>query len=114
MRNLQRKKITDMIVTKDPAIAGSIKNIWKNTYIGCCMAFKGDLKKSILPIPNNIEMHDQWIGLLCEKYGESLFINNKLIKYRRHSNNVSELKHHSLFKMLKNRIIFILEFWRRK
>lgn len=93
---------------------GIIKNIWKNTYIGCCMAFKGVLKKSILPIPNNIEMHDQWIGLLCEKYGESLFINNKLIKYRRHSNNVSELKHHSLFKMLKNRIIFILEFWRRK
>lgn len=32
MRNLQRKKIIDMIVTKDPAIAGSIKNIWKKSF----------------------------------------------------------------------------------
>ena len=63
---------------------------------------------------NNIEMHDQWIGIQCEKHGKVVFINDKLIRYRRHSNNVSELKHHSLFKMIKNRIIFIVEYWRVK
>ena len=42
---------------------GIIKNIWKNTYIGCCMAFKKEIKSVILPIPDNIEMHDQWIGI---------------------------------------------------
>lgn len=89
--------------------SGIIKNIWKNTYIGCCMAFKGDLKKSILPIPNNIEMHDQWIGLISEKKGRTLFINNKLIRYRRHSDNLSKLEHHNLIKMIKNRIILIKE-----
>lgn len=93
---------------------GIIKNIIKNSYIGCCMAIRGDMKKYILPIPNNIEMHDQWIGIQCEKHGKVVFIKDKLIRYRRHGNNVSELKHHSLFKMLKNRIIFILEYWRRK
>ena len=46
--------------------AGKFKNIWKNTYIGCCMAFKSEIKKDILPIPNNIEMHDQWIGIVNE------------------------------------------------
>ena len=43
---------------------GKIKNIVKNTYIGCCMAFNSSIKEKILPIPNDIEMHDQWIGIL--------------------------------------------------
>lgn len=83
---------------------GIIRNIWKNSYIGCCMAFDSKMKKYILPIPNNIEMHDQWIGILCEKKGESIFIDDKLIRYRRHNGNVSEMKHHPLMKMIKNRI----------
>lgn len=89
--------------------SGILKNIIKNSYIGCCMAFKRDLKKYILPIPNKIEMHDQWIGILSENFGEgSVFINHKLIKYRRHENNVSQMKHYPLIKMIKNRIIFII------
>lgn len=89
---------------------GIINNIIKNSYIGCCMAFKSELKNKILPIPNNIEMHDQWIGLKIEKNGKVLFINDKLIYYRRHNNNVSKMKHYPLFKMLKNRIVLIKEF----
>ena len=83
---------------------GIIRNIWKNSYIGCCMAFDSKMKKYILPIPNDIEMHDQWIGILCEKKGESIFIDDKLIRYRRHNGNVSEMKHHPPMKMIKNRI----------
>lgn len=86
---------------------GIIKNIWKNTYIGCCMAFKASIKDKILPIPNDIEMHDQWIGLLSEKYGKSVFIKKILIKYRRHNDNVSQMKHYSFLKMSKNRIKLI-------
>ena len=88
---------------------GIIRNIWKNSYIGCCMAFDSKMKKYILPIPNDIEMHDQWIGILCEKKGESIFIDDKLIRYRRHNDNVSEMKHHAVMKMIKNRIYFV---WR--
>lgn len=87
--------------------SGKLKNIWKNSYIGCCMAFDSSIKDYILPIPNDIEMHDQWIGILSEKKGKSIFINDKLIKYRRHSGNVSEMKHYPFIKMLKNRLIFI-------
>lgn len=93
--------------------SGILKNIYKNTYIGCCMAFDSNLKEKILPIPNNIEMHDQWIGLIGEKYGKSIFINDCLIKYRRHDNNVSQFKHYSLNKMIKNRILFIKNYIRR-
>lgn len=93
---------------------GVIKNIWKNTYIGCCMAFKSEIKDKILPIPNDIEMHDQWIGILNEKYGKSYFLDDCLIKYRRHGNNVSQMKHYGVGKMIKNRIYFIKNFLRCK
>lgn len=93
---------------------GMIKNLYKNSYIGCCMAFRRDLIDKILPIPNNIEMHDQWIGFLGEEYGESFFVNECLIKYRRHSNNASEMKHHPVLKMIKNRINLIIELHRER
>ena len=93
---------------------GIIKNIFKNTYIGCCMAFKKSIIDKILPIPNNIEMHDQWIGILSEKYGKSVFINDTLIKYRRHGANVSKMKHYPLLKMIKNRLVFLKELRGRK
>ncbi len=92
---------------------GILKNIYKNRYLGCCMAFSKEIKSKILPIPNNIEMHDQWIGIICEKYGKSVFIDDKLIYYRRHDNNVSNMNHYPLFKMIRNRIVFVLEFIRR-
>lgn len=86
---------------------GIIKNIWKNTYIGCCIAFKGKMKDKILPIPNDIEMHDQWIGIINEKYGKSYFLDECLIKYRRHSSNVSQMKRYGVKRMIKNRVYFI-------
>ena len=90
--------------------SGFIKNIRKNTYIGCCMAFDSKIKDKILPIPNNIEMHDQWIGLIGEKNGKSIFYKEKLIEYRRHGAIVSQMKHYGLAKMIKNRIVFLKEY----
>ncbi len=87
--------------------SGILKNIWKNSYIGCCMAFSKSIIKYVLPIPNDIEMHDQWIGIVNEKHGKSYFLNKRLIKYRRHEKNVSSLKHYKFKKMLKNRLLFI-------
>lgn len=88
--------------------SGIFKNIFKNTYIGCCMSFEQKLKKYILPIPNDIEMHDQWIGIINEmKYGKSYFVNDKLIKYRRHADNASQMIHYPFIKMLKNRILLL-------
>lgn len=88
---------------------GIIYNIYKNRYLGCCMAFTKEMKKFILPIPNNIEMHDQWIGVICDKYGKSYFLPKKLFHYRRHGGNVTKLHHYPLVKMIRNRIVFIKE-----
>jgi len=93
---------------------GIMKNIIKNSYIGCCIAFDSSLKKYILPIPNNIEMHDQWIGIISEKYGKNCFIEDELIKYRRHNDNASEMKHYKMKRMIKNRVNFLEEYCKRK
>lgn len=68
---------------------GLVRNIIKNSYQGSCMAFRKEMKKHILPFPDKIPMHDQWIGLLGEKYGKVHLINHPYILYRRHSESVS-------------------------
>lgn len=87
--------------------SGFFKNIIKNSYIGCCMAIRRELIEKALPIPDNVEMHDWWIGMIAELNKSTMFLNDKLIKYRRHNNNVSQLKHYNLKKMIKNRIILL-------
>lgn len=83
---------------------GVIANLVKNRYMGCCMAFRRDLTESILPIPRNIPMHDQWIGLVSDRiYGKSCFLQEKLLLYRRHEHAVSDFEHNSVGVMIRNR-----------
>lgn len=63
---------------------GTIKNIIRNTYIGCCMAFSKELKPHVLPFPADLPMHDQWIGLKGEKVGKVSLVNKPYLLYRRH------------------------------
>lgn len=88
--------------------AGMWRNIWKNQYIGCCMAFHKDLKPYILPIPDDIQMHDQWIGVINDKHrGGTVFFKEPLLYYRRHGDNVSDFGRNSVWVMIKNRLIFL-------
>lgn len=87
--------------------AGVLKNMVKNSYIGCCMAFRKNVKEIILPIPSKIEMHDQWIGVLSDfVFGKSYFLREPLLLYRRHGENSSSMQHYGIGKMLRNRIVF--------
>ncbi len=84
---------------------GFVRNWIKNSYIGCCMAFKKELVPVILPIPDDIEMHDQWIGIISEIMGyDTILLNEPLLYYRRHGDNTSDMKHYPLKKMITNRI----------
>ena len=68
---------------------GFFNNIVKNSYMGCCMAFRKGLKEKIMPFPENLPMHDQWIGLIAEKTGKVSLVEKPLILYRRHGNNMT-------------------------
>ena len=94
--------------------AGLWKNFLKNSYVGCCMAFRRELLPVILPIPERMYMHDYWIGTAAELCGGVTFIGQPLIGYRRHGGNVTKLSHGSLLFMLKKRMnilrcLFILK-----
>lgn len=82
-----------------------LKNIYKNSYIGCNMAFRRKLIKYILPIPNNVNMHDQWIGLIGSANGSVRLIEEKLIRWRRHPATVTSFKRGSFYKVIKDRIV---------
>ena len=111
--NEKLNKIGEDIFTWRNSGRGILKNIIKNSYIGCCMSFKKELISHVIPIPNDIEMHDQWIGIVNEKKcGKSLFIEEKLILYRRHTENTSGMTHHPLKKMILNRLIFLKNYRR--
>jgi glycosyltransferase involved in cell wall biosynthesis len=85
---------------------GFLNNLLKTHFLGCCMAFKAKILKETLPFPKTVEMHDMWIGLYAALNYKTKFINDRLIKYRRHGNNVSSSSGPS------NRSIFYMIYYR--
>ncbi len=76
---------------------GFLQNLIKNNFIGCSIAFRQELVSKVLPFPNNIPMHDWWIGLIALQTSKVKYIDQKLTYYRRHDNNVTS-SHRSSFK----------------
>jgi glycosyltransferase involved in cell wall biosynthesis len=68
---------------------GFIRNFYKNTYVGCCLAFRKELVRQALPFQNRLCAHDWLIGLLGEIDGRVADINESTILYRRHAKNAS-------------------------
>lgn len=94
---------------------GAWYNIWKNTYIGCAMAIRQEFKAIILPFPQNIPMHDMWIGILSDLQKSSKMIPDKLVEYRRHEGNVSNIENQtSLVQKMKWRLWLIFYLIQRK
>ena len=86
---------------------GLLYNLYKNSYVGCCMAFRVNILSYALPIPEAIHMHDWWIGLLAEVHGRVYFCPEPLIHYVRHDNNASPTgeKGYNYTKRLVNRLM---------
>ena len=68
---------------------GLLKNLIRNSYMGCCMAFTRRTKESALPFPRDIPMHDFWIGLVAELHFRVYFLPEALVLHRRHQSNAS-------------------------
>ncbi|HQQ97466.1 MAG TPA: glycosyltransferase family 2 protein [Cyclobacteriaceae bacterium] len=89
---------------------GSGPGLWKNlihsSYMGCCMAFRRRILERALPIPAGVSLHDQWIGLIAERYFKVAFIPEILVSHRRHHNNYSttgQKSRHNLMEKLEMR-----------
>lgn len=68
---------------------GFWNNLYKMSYLGCCMAFKRKCLDVVLPFPKNILWHDMWIAANLHLYFHGTIIHDCLLHYRRHGNNAS-------------------------
>lgn len=65
-------------------------NIIRNSFVGCCMAFTGELMLETLPFPKELPMHDWWIALVAlKKNRRTVLLKKPLILWRRHGDNVT-------------------------
>lgn len=61
--------------------------ILQNNITGCTVMINGKLKEKVSRLPENAVMHDWWLGLIASCFGEIIYIEETLIKYRQHSKN---------------------------
>ena len=72
------------------ANASFARNLLKNTFVGCCMAFTKDLLDMTMPFPEGIAMHDWWIALIAlKKNQKTVLLKKPFILWRRHGENVT-------------------------
>ena len=74
-----------------PYKGGLASNWWKNSFTGNCMAFRRKVLEKSLPFPRNLPMHDQWLGLVAEKFYRVAYVAEPLIEYRQHSDNATHI-----------------------
>jgi len=83
---------------------GVVKNLVKNSYLGCCLAFKRKVLDIAMPFPPGIAiypMHDIWIGFVADCFFSTYFIDAPLMLYRRHQHNISTASNKSPFSFLR-------------
>lgn len=77
---------------------GFLKNLKKNTFTGCCMAFSKKVMEKTLPFPkSSLFYHDQWIGLISLLSFNTVFLHTPLVFFRRHSTTTSSAGSQSKF-----------------
>lgn len=93
---------------------GFFRHLIKSRFLGCCIAIRKYVLDVCLPFPKNdfLVEHDIWIAAVSFLYFKPILINQPLIYYCRHENNVSDggfEKGYSLIVKLKKRIYRIVK-----
>lgn len=109
--NENGNRVFDSFFALNGSKKGLLKNIAKNSYLGCCMAFRRKVLSKALPFPNYLPMHDWWLGLIGEIYYNTYFIPEKLLYYRRHQNNASSTSAKSNNNFLRKLTLRIKMIW---
>jgi Predicted glycosyltransferases len=62
------------------------KLLVSNFITGCTMMVKSDIAKKSIPFEKTM-VHDHYLALYCSIFGQIIFVDEKLIEYRRHKKN---------------------------
>jgi glycosyltransferase involved in cell wall biosynthesis len=99
--------LDSFMATRGGFAAGFGRTLVRNRYLGCAMALRRSVVEAGLPIPRRVPMHDMWFGAIGSLMGEVVYLPEPLLRYRRHSGNVSPAHRQSLWKMLQWRIALL-------
>lgn len=108
----QKVDKNNLLWAKSPVDKYRLINIIKMPFHGCCLAFSRKVLNLALPFPNNLIMHDNWIGVLNTFFYKTSFIDTPLLLYRKHESNVSNNLNPYLFKIFY-RVIFTFQIFKR-
>lgn len=87
--NAQNEVIEESFYVVNGSGRGFFKNLFKNSYLGCCLAFRREILKVAIPFPKDVPMHDWWLGMISESFFRIHLSNEPLICYRRHGINAT-------------------------
>jgi len=71
----------------NPELNSFNRLLMQNTITGCTVMVNKRLAQLALPIPNEVIMHDWWLGLVASKFGRIGYLDEATIKYRQHNSN---------------------------
>ncbi|NVJ98486.1 MAG: glycosyltransferase family 2 protein [Alphaproteobacteria bacterium] len=72
-----------------PHIAKTAKSLLlENNITGCATSVDRLILSLALPIPESMDNHDMWLGIVASMAGEIRYLDEAMVKYRQHSQNV--------------------------
>jgi glycosyltransferase involved in cell wall biosynthesis len=82
-----------------------LRTLFKNGYLGCCMAFRRSITHDLLPFPKGVAMHDWWIAIMSLVKHRVVIISDVYVMYRRHGSNASSTGNFSKNSLTKKCLI---------
>lgn len=81
--------------------------LMENKLLGCTVMFNHALKEKLHGFPPEIRMHDWWIGLIATTFGTVGYLEEPLLLYRQHEQNIIGNTSHRTY--VKNRLEHLRE-----
>lgn len=75
--------------------------LFSNVFQGTASLVQTDFVKSLLPFSDNIKFHDHWLAINAAIKNKAVYINQPLLKYRQHGNNVTYNKKFNVLNRIK-------------
>lgn len=84
--------------------------LYRNVFQGAALLFDKEILKKALPFPDNMKYHDWWLALIASEIKGIGYIDEPVLRYRQHGNNVTGMHEKDSFKSkIKKYFSFDLE-----
>ena len=93
------KSLNENLFKKNPLQSNFFSILYKMPFYGCCLCFKKSVLDLALPFPKKLLLHDNWIAFvaLSRNKNKIKYIDQPLVYYRRHLQNVSGVSKNNIF-----------------